>query len=313
MRVCRGSRACANQEGVVFGRKRADLESEVVTFCMTPTQQIITMQRLPKRREEDRERRARVRAEETPEQREERLARRREEDRERRARVRAEETPEQREQRLARRREEARERRARVRAEETPEQREQKLARQREEYRERRARVRAEETPEQRQQTLGRRREQDRECRGRARAEETPEQRELRLARQREQARLSRSNSKKYILFTNINYRNYCKSWVAIFADTDETGIQDPLFEQHAVRCKMSSFHSKLMSLEFHHCTTCLECFSDLTMAAGSTECRRCTQDKHIPKLYSTANNMNPGVVPHQLQVHKQVTHIQIF
>ena len=26
VRVCRGSRACANQEGVVFGRKRADLE-----------------------------------------------------------------------------------------------------------------------------------------------------------------------------------------------------------------------------------------------------------------------------------------------
>ena len=55
------------------------------------------------------------------------------------------------------------------------------------------------------------------------------------------------------------------------------------------------------MSLEFHRCTTCLECFPDLTMAASSTECRCCTQDKHIPKLYSTANNMNPGVVPRQL------------
>ena len=82
-----------------------------------------------------------------------------------------------------------------------------------------------------------------------------------------------------------------------------EREIQDPLFEQHVVRCKMSSFHSKLMSLEFHRCTTCLECFPDLTMAASSTECRRCTQDKHIPKLYSTANNMNPGVVPRQLPI----------
>ena len=77
-----------------------------------------------------------------------------------------------------------------------------------------------------------------------------------------------------------------------------------PLFEQGAVQCKMLSFHSKLLSLKFHHCSTCFECFPDLIMAAaGSTECRRCSQDKHIPKLYSTANNMIPGVVPPQLQV----------
>ena len=56
----------------------------------------------------------------------------------------------------------------------------------------------------------------------------------------------------------------------------------------------MSFFHSKLMSLEFHHCSTCLECFPDLYMAAGCTECRHCNQDRNIPKLYSTADNMNP-------------------
>ena len=58
-------------------------------------------QRVARRREQDRERPARARAEETPEQREQRLARRGEQDRERRARARAEEMPEQREQRLA--------------------------------------------------------------------------------------------------------------------------------------------------------------------------------------------------------------------
>ena len=78
-----------------------------------------------------------------------------------------------------------------------------------------------------------------------------------------------------------------------------------PLFEQCAVRHKMSTFHSKLMSLEFHRCSTCLECFPDLSMASGgSTECTRCSHDKHIPKLYTTANNMNPGTVPPQLQVY---------
>ena len=62
---------------------------------MTSTQQIKTMQRLARRREEDRECRARVRADEMPKQREPKLARQRE-DREHRARgVRAKETPKQ--------------------------------------------------------------------------------------------------------------------------------------------------------------------------------------------------------------------------
>ena len=78
---------------------------------------------------------------------------------------------------------------------------------------------------------------------------------------------------------------------------------QTLLFKQRAVQRKMSSFHSKLMLLEFHYCSTCLECFPNLSMAAGCTECRHCNQDRHIPKLYSTANNMNPGIVPPQLQV----------
>ena len=83
----------------------------------------------------------------------------------------------------------------------------QRLARRREEDRECRARVRADEMPEQREPRLARQREQDRECQGRARAKETPEQREQRQARQREQARVCRCNSKKYIIFSNINYR----------------------------------------------------------------------------------------------------------
>ena len=44
---------------------------------------------------------------------------------------------------------------------------------------------------------------------------------------------------------------------------------QTPLFEQSAVQRKMSAFHSKLMTLEFHHCNTSLESFPDLTMAAA--------------------------------------------
>ena len=41
------------------------------------------------------------------------------------------------------------------------------------------------------------------------------------------------------------------------------------------------------------------------SVSTSSTESERlrCTRDKHSPKLYSSANNMNPGVVPPQLMV----------
>ena len=77
-----------------------------------------------------------------------------------------------------------------------------------------------------------------------------------------------------------------------------------PLFEQAAVHSKMRNFHLKLMSLEFVKCTTCLEQFPDLATSTDRTECARCGRDKHIPKLYSASNNMSPGPVPSQLQVH---------
>ena len=74
-------------------------------------------------------------------------------------------------------------------------------------------------------------------------------------------------------------------------------------FEQASVHTKMMNFHSKLLSLEFHTCTSCLERFPNLAMAAYSSECSRCSRDTRIPKLYSPANNMDPGPIPSQLQV----------
>ena len=46
-----------------------------------------------------------------------------------------------------------------------------------------------------------------------------------------------------------------------------------PLLEQASVHTKMIKFHSKLSSLEFHTCTSCLEHFPNLAMAACSFEC----------------------------------------
>ena len=81
-----------------------------------------------------------------------------------------------------------------------------------------------------------------------------------------------------------------------------------PLFQQPAVRSKMTNFHSKIAALEMSKCITCLEKFPALNVKAVSphnedTECGRCRQDKHIPKVYSSSNNMDPGPVPSELLV----------
>ena len=78
---------------------------------------------------------------------------------------------------------------------------------------------------------------------------------------------------------------------------------QLPLFQQHSVRSKMLRFHAHMASLDSPQCTTCSESYPGLRLGSQSTVCQRCTQDKHTPKLYSTANSMNPGPIPPQLQV----------
>ena len=87
-----------------------------------------------------------------------------------------------------------------------------------------------------------------------------------------------------------------------------DISIATPLFQQNAVQSRMLNFHSKLASLEFRECNTCSERFPNLTMSRNNMECSRCHQDCRIPKLYSTANNMNPGPVPQQLLVSSCVT-----
>ena len=89
-----------------------------------------------------------------------------------------------------------------------------------------------------------------------------------------------------------------------------DISIATPLFQQNAVESRMLNFHSKLASLEFRECNTCSERFPNLTMSRNNTECSRCHQDRRIPKLYSTTNNMNPGPVPQQLLVSSCVTFV---
>ena len=75
------------------------------------------------------------------------------------------------------------------------------------------------------------------------------------------------------------------------------------LLEQPWVQQKMRTFHTHLATLYVSQCTTCSEGFPGLKLQSHTTECLRCCRDKHVPKLYSSANNMDPGPVPAQLQV----------
>ena len=51
---------------------------------------------------------------------------------------------------------------------------------------------------------------------------------------------------------------------------------------EHSVQTKMLKFHDQIASLSSLQCTTCSEKFPGLRLG----------RDKHIPKLYSPANNM---------------------
>ena len=82
-----------------------------------------------------------------------------------------------------------------------------------------------------------------------------------------------------------------------------EQSSQVLLFEQHSIQVKMRRFHAHFALLNPSRCSTCLESFPGLQLRPPSTECVHCYPDKHAPKMYSSANNIDPGPLPTQLQV----------
>ena len=64
----------------------------------------------------------------------------------------------------------------------------------------------------------------------------------------------------------------------------------------------MRHFHNDMATLQSVKCSICFEQFPSISINdIGS--CKRCNNDKHIPKLFSAANNMDPGIVPPELVV----------
>ena len=131
-------------------------------------------------------------------------------------------------------------------------------------------------------------------------ASETPEQRQARLEQ-------LRSNQQRRTAFETPEQRQvHLEQHQALHHLSREFNPQSSHFEQPAVHSKMAKFHRTMESLQFHGCSTCAECFPNMnvvTRSNGVQECRRCSNDKRIPKVYSSANNMNPGQVPLQLKV----------
>ena len=80
-------------------------------------------------------------------------------------------------------------------------------------------------------------------------------------------------------------------------------GPQLALLEQDSVQQRMRKFHEEMSSIGTPTCSTCMEGFPGTKMVSHSTECQRCSRDRSTPKLYSLANNADPGPIPQELQV----------
>ena len=171
---------------------------------------------------------------------------------------------------------------------ETDEQREDRL----QHMREREHGRRGAETDEQTEVRLQRMRGQQQE----RHAAETEEQRVDRLQHLREQEHERRGSE-------DAEQRNSRLQLIQVRRQRQSIHPQVVLLDQPSVRSKMQNFHLCISSIEVPTCTTCSEGFPGLTMCSGLNECSRCHRDSSAPKLYSCANNMDPGNVPPELQV----------
>ena len=74
--------------------------------------------------------------------------------------------------------------------------------------------------------------------------------------------------------------------------DSREARLEHELFDQNSVRLKLSKFHADLVSYSstYQDVPPALKGFQDFIF---TNFCQLCSRDKHIPKLYSSAYNMN--------------------
>ena len=137
-------------------------------------------------------------------------------------------------------------------------------------------------------------------------AVETPEEREGRLQR------MSTNQHERLAVETPEERESRLECYITRYMEQQSVQPQLPLFQQCSIQAKMRKSHANMATLDTQTCSTCSERFPGLHFHSKSNECLRCSRDKHIPKLYSSANNMNPGPIPPQLQVSNIDTCIHI-
>ena len=156
-------------------------------------------------------------------------------------------------------------------------------------------------------------------------AAETPEERETRLQHMRDRLaaetteeretrlqRMSTNQRERLAVETPEERELRLECYSTRYMEQQSVQPQLPLFQQCSIQAKMRKFHTNMATLDTLTCSTCSERFPGLHFHSKSNECLRCSRDKHIPKLYSSANNMNPGPIPPQLQVSNTDTCIHI-
>ena len=136
-------------------------------------------------------------------------------------------------------------------------------------------------------------------------ASETPEERETRLQQMR--IRLaSETPEERETRLQQMSERQRQRLAAETVEERETRLRQDRVAhreQRSSVQSKMTNFHRQLATLTFERCSVCSEGFPGLQLHSQSTECQRCSRDKHAPKLLSSTNNMDPGPVPPQLQV----------
>ena len=74
----------------------------------------------------------------------------------------------------------------------------------------------------------------------------------------------------------------------------------------------MRNFHNGMATLQSVKCLICFEQFPSISINEIGN-CKRCHNDKHIPKLFSATNNVDPGIVPPELMVSNEYCILPVY
>ena len=78
----------------------------------------------------------------------------------------------------------------------------------------------------------------------------------------------------------------------------NDTPLTDRNHFNQAMYCILETSNLKQMSYKNLTCFICCETRINMKMYKTSNVCKRCHSDKNKIKMFSAANNMDPGILP---------------